>query len=116
MTMADDAKRPIRTDALPVEVMAKLSLCQLQALKSRWITTIDAFVAAAATEEGRAGLCQALDVEMEALDDILLDARDSLGEERYRELLAPTPGGPTGALLAEDQQPADGSATGDEGS
>jgi len=114
--MADDADRQGRTDALPLERMAKLSPRQLQALKSRWITTIDSFVAAAATEEGRAGLCSVLDIEADTLDEVLQDARDALGEERYTELLAPRPGGPTGALLDDDQQqPADGSATGGEG-
>ena len=116
--MAGDADRPRRTDALPIEGMAMLSPRQLQALKSRWMTTIDAFVAAASPEEGRAGLCEALGVAMEVLDDILRDARDSLGEERYRKLLAPKPGGPTGALWDEKEQRrrAAGSATGDEGS
>jgi len=114
--MAGDADRQSRTDALPLEGMARLSPCQLQALKSHWITTIDSFVAAAATEEGRAGLCSALEIEADTLNEVLQDARDALGEERYRELLAPKPGGPTGALLDDDQQqPADGSATGDEG-
>ena len=116
--MAGDADRLNRADKLPIEGMAKLSPCQLQALKSRWMTTVGAFVAAAATEEGRAGLCQALDVELEALHEILQDARDSLGEERYGKLFDPKPGGPTGALWdeKEQRQPADGSAEGDEGS
>jgi len=114
--MVDDANRQSHTDSLPIEGMARLSPHQLQALKSRWITTINAFVAATATEESRAGLCQALDVELEALDDMLRDARDSLGEERYRDLQAPRPGGPTGALLDDDQQQRiDGPVTGDEG-
>ena len=117
VTMAGDVDRSRSTGAFPIEGMAKLSPCQLQALKSRWMTTIDTFVAAAATEEGRAGLCKALDIELELLDDILQDARNSLGEERYRGLLAPTPGGPTGALLDEEEQhSADGSTMGDEGS
>ncbi|MCC5829237.1 MAG: hypothetical protein JJU36_07295 [Phycisphaeraceae bacterium] len=98
-------------DALALERLTRLSFCQLQALKSRWITTIDAFVAAAATVRGRAGLCSALDIEMDTLDEVLRDACDALGEQRYRDLLAARPGGPTGALLEDDHQlPADGSA------
>lgn len=105
-----------RAESLPIERIGGLSPSQSEALRSRWITTIDSFVAAAATEEGRAGLCSALEIEADQLDDVLQDARGALGEERYRELLAPKPGGPTGALLDDDQQqPADGSATGDEG-
>jgi len=114
--MAGGSDRLDCGDSLPIEEMAKLSFRQLQALKSRWITTINAFVAAAATKEGRAGLCRVLDVKLEVLDDILRDACDSLGEERYRQLLAPRSGGPTGALLDDDQQQRiDGPVTGDEG-
>ncbi len=82
----------------PLEGMRRLTPSQLQALEYRWLTTIDSFVAAASTEEGRAGLCIALDVKSETLDVLLQDARDSLGEERYRELSAARPGGSTGAL------------------
>ncbi len=93
---SDDNRIFINTH--PLEGMRRLTPSQLQALEYRWLTTIDSFVAAASTDEGRAGLCIALDVEPEALDALLQDARDSLGEERYRELSAARPGGPTGAL------------------
>ena len=111
--MAGDADTQGRSNALPLGGLARLSPCQLQALKSYWITTVDSLVAAAATREGRAGLCSALDIESVALDAVLQDARNALGEKRYRELLTPRPGGPTGALLDDDQQqPTDGSAKG----
>ncbi len=114
--MAGETDRNDGTDALPIEGMAKLSPRQLQALKSRWLTTVEALVGAAATEEGRAGLCSALGIEADQLNDVLHDARDALGQERYMELLAPKPGGPTGAILDDgQQQPADGPATGDGG-
>lgn len=93
-----DNNRILLTSHHPLEGMHRLTLCQLQALEYRWLTTIDSFVAAASTEDGRAGLCRALDVEPEALDVLLQDARDSLGEERYRELSTARAGGPTGAL------------------
>ena len=89
----------------PVEGLCNLTPCQLKALENRWMTTIESFVAAASTEEGRAGLCRALDVGSEALDVLLQDARDSLGEERYLELSAAKSGGPTGALWDEKSMP-----------
>ncbi len=82
----------------PIEGMYRLTPCQLKAFEDQWMTTIESFVAAASTEEGRAGLCRALDVGFGALDSLLQDARDSLGEERYLELSTARPGGQTGAL------------------
>ncbi len=113
--MAGSLDKPGRAAACPLGRMPSLSLAHLEVLKSRWIRTIDAFVAAAAIEDGREGLCKALGVEPKALDNLLQEARDVLGEERYLELTTPRPGGPTGALWEEKdhRQTADGSATED---
>ena len=114
--MKKDADKRSQTSPRPIEGMAKLSPRQIQALKSRWLTTVEAFVGAAATEEGRAGLREVLGIDPDALENLLRDARCALGEERFRELMTPKPGGPTGALLDDDQQQLpDGSAMGDEG-
>jgi len=96
--MAGDVDRQDRTEAHPIEGMSKLSLRQIQALKSRWLTSIEAFVGAAATEEGRAGLREALEDASITLDDLLQEARNMLDEQRFRELMRPEPGGQTGAL------------------
>jgi hypothetical protein len=60
------------------------------------------------------GLCQALDIGQEELDSLLQDARDALGDDRYRELMKARAGGPTGALWDEKEhrKSADGSAEG----
>jgi hypothetical protein len=50
-------------------------------------------------EEGRAGLLSALSIDAGALNNLLHDTCVALGEKRYKELLAPRPDGPTGALL-----------------
>ena len=92
----------VRTSTRPIEGMRQLTSCQLKTLESRWKTTLDSFVAMASTEEGRAGLCKALYIEPEVLDDLLHDARDALGEKRYRELSQAKSGGPTGALWDEE--------------
>ena len=85
--------------------MQSLSPRQLEALESRWITTIDSFVAASAsTKEGREGMCRVLDIKAEELDALLRDACAVLGEERYRELLKGEPGGPIGALWNNDNK------------
>ena len=103
--MAGNSDKQGRTDTHPLEGMSKLSLRQIQALRSRWMTTIEALVGAAATEEGRVGLREALDIAHEALDDLLREAQEMVGEERFRELMKPNPGGPTGALWdAKDER------------
>ena len=109
--MAGDANKQGRNDAHPVEGMAKLSPCPVQAQDSQRITANDFLVAAATTEEGRAGRCSVLDIKADALDEVLQDARDAFGKKRHTELLAPRPGGSDD----DQQQPADGPATGGEG-
>ena len=108
--MDGNTSQPASTETRPIADMCRLTLAQQEALKSRWLTTIDAFVAAAATPEGQAGLCKVLEVEPDALGVLLQDARDSLGEDRYAALMHPRPGGPTGALF-EDQNRPDADAT-----
>lgn len=87
---------------LSVEAIPLFSEKQCEALKARWITTMDAFAAAAATAEGRTGLCGLLDVDAAALEALLGKARELLGDERYAALTVPSPGGPLGALLEEN--------------
>ena len=99
--MADDADKEGGIEAHLLERVLRLSLRQVQVLKSYLLTTIEALVGIAATEEGRTGLREALDIAPEASDDLLQEARDKLGEERFLELVKPKPGGPTGILWDE---------------
>jgi hypothetical protein len=116
--MVDGTDSPSRPDEIPIEELTKLAPFQVQALKSRWMTTVDAFVAAAATKGGQVGLCKAMEVEPDSLGDLLQEAHDLLGEDRFRILLDPKPGGPTGVLWdeAEPWRTADGSSPAVDGS
>jgi len=99
---------------IPIERLPGLSKKQQKLMQINWIASIDAFVAAASTKEGRSGLCSLLSIRNSALNHLLHDARQALGEERFRELSIPRPGGPLGALHDRDQQrPSEGSNTED---
>jgi hypothetical protein len=93
---------PRLRDEHPIEEMSSLAPEQVRVLRSRWLVTIEAFVAAAATSEGRVGLCQALGAGENDLDNLLHDARRLLGDDRYRALMQSKPGGPMGALWDEE--------------
>jgi|GEM_PF-2133828 len=103
--MVSDADRLGGADVIPLSSLAELTHSQVLTLKSHWITSIDALVAAAATEGGRRGICQALNIDTGRLAGILRGACDRLGDRRYRELSDAQPGGPTGARWNDDDAP-----------
>ncbi len=82
----------------PIDQLAILTIDQRQALKLRWLTTVEALIAASATPEARAGLVHLLGCDSEDFDELLSQAKTMLGDERYCELVTPCAGGPTGAL------------------
>ncbi len=100
-----DANHLDRPEPEPLRALAGLTPCQSALLEGRWITTVDALVAAACTKEGRRGLCELLGVEEPALEDLLDGARQLLGEARYRELAPPRAGGLLGALYEQQDLP-----------
>jgi hypothetical protein len=113
--MASDSDRQGCTDAHPVEGMAKLSLCRLQALKVLGITAIDSLVAGDAVDGGGVSLCLPLDADVDTLGDVLQSTHGALCRERYREPLVWMHGSATEDLLeGRQQQTEDRSATGDE--
>lgn len=97
--------RPHALPCLPLERLDGLTDHHCQALNSHWINTLDALVAASATEEGRQGLCRLLDMNSAAFDNVLEQAHSLLGEQRYTELKTPVPGRPTGLLLDDAEKP-----------
>ena len=110
--MTRNVEKPSGEDVHSIDQMASLTIRQRQVLKLRWITTVEAMVAAAATPEARAGLVQVLGGDSTSLDQLLGQARTMLGEDRYRELLAPCAGGATGALWEDpDRHPGAGRAS-----
>ena len=101
VNMMSDSDRSGRSGAFSIEGISKFSQRQIRALKSRSLMTVESFVAAAATEEGMAGLSEALEIVPEALDELLREARNILGEKLFRKLNKTRPGGPTGTLMDE---------------
>lgn len=113
--MAGDADRQGRTDAHPIDGMARLSPRQLQALKSQGLTVIKSFVAGDALDGGEVSPHLALDAEADALGDVLQCPHGSLGKDLWSEPRAWRRGGAAEALLERGQQrTADGSAGGEE--
>jgi len=98
MNIANNSKRPV--ESLSLDFIGKFSVSQIEALNSLWINSIGEFVAAASTEEGREGLRMLLGLDRESFSSLLKDFREILGEDRFRELSTPTPGGPLGALFS----------------
>ena len=82
-----------------------LSSEQIARLKEHWIETPDQFIAAVATEEGKAGMCRLL-----ALDELQLKACvkrfvKGFSPDVVKRLQSTRPGGELGAILPK--QPAD---------
>ena len=95
----DDDNAPVGLDRL-----SSLSEEQRAALHGRWITTVDGFVAASATEAGRASLRALLALDAGGLSAALEAARALLGDARFGALRTPTPGGALGALCDEPRE------------
>jgi len=77
---------------------------RVQLLQKRWITTVEAVIAAANTDEGKSGLAKSLGMSAVEVGRLLEKAREVVGTERYTELSTPKRGGPTGALLSEEDK------------
>lgn len=74
-----------------------------QTLRSRWITTVEQFVAAAATDQGRKGLETLLaEDSLVTVVEVLREALDVIGPDCYNALIQMRSGGPLGARF-DDQ-------------
>ncbi|MCK5861566.1 MAG: hypothetical protein KAH38_03710 [Candidatus Hydrogenedentes bacterium] len=89
---------------IAIQNLKGLSDEQYQVLLSRWINTVDSFVGAVALDAGRSGLCEMLEIDAAAMESLLSEAHELLGEVRYNILSTATSGGPLGVLLEEEKK------------
>lgn len=89
------ASRPEKEHEL--SALRSLSSGSAQMLRSHWINTVEQFVSAGATEEGREGLKKLLVDTQVPFDALLQEAREILGAQQYETLMQAKPGGPLGA-------------------
>jgi len=97
------AKEP-ETGTSPLAVLGILSLNQVETLGKRWIGTVEALVGAAASDTGRKGLMALLEMTEDQMVALLQRASEMLGPQRFQEIISGRPGGPTGALLTDQQK------------
>jgi hypothetical protein len=88
----------------PLRNFPTLTPGQVQVLRAQWIETAEAFLGTASTPAGREGLARLLSVSDEELQRLLEKARELVGPGRADGLSQPTPGGPLGSLLTEEQK------------
>lgn len=91
-------------NAHPIRQMPGLSKDQIQQLHDRWIDTVEAFLGVAATPEGKAGLAGLLGLAPEQVEPLVQQAIGVVGADQARGLMSPQPGGPTGAVLTDEQR------------
>ena len=78
---------------------------QIARLKEHWIETIEQFLSAVATEEGRVGVCRLLALDGSQLEDCVKRFTEKLPPDVAEQLRSTRPGGQLGANLP--QQDAD---------
>ena len=100
--MAPGPNHPDNTH--PIRQIPGLSESQVQRLHDRWIDTVEAFLGAAATPEGKSGLVALLGLSPEQLEPLVQQATDLVGADVARKLMLPQRGGPTGVVLTEEQR------------
>jgi hypothetical protein len=98
-----DAMKP-GADTSPLEDLGMLSASQVESLRKRWIKSVEALAGVAASDSGREGLAVLLEMTKEQIAALLQKASEVLGPQRYQEITAARPGGPTGALFTDEQK------------
>lgn len=83
-----------------------------QALQSHWIVSVEQFVAAAATAQGRKGLESLLGGGASIVDGLLRQSLELLGRTRYEALIQAKAGGPLGAKFNDPMVTSCGSKEG----
>ena len=78
---------------------------QIARLKEHWIETVEQFLSAVATQEGKGGMCRLLAIDEAQLESCVTYLSRGLSPEVVERLQSTTPGGELGANLP--QQPAD---------
>ncbi|RME93651.1 MAG: hypothetical protein D6766_07750 [Verrucomicrobia bacterium] len=87
-----------RVPGRPLTEAVGLSPEMLRRLGSRWFTTVEQVLGAAATPEGRDGLCRILQLEPGELEALLNRLRDQLRPETAAALKKTAQGGAMGLL------------------
>jgi hypothetical protein len=98
--------QPKEPDAVtsPLVALGVLSISQVETLGKRWINTVEALVGAAASDTGRKGVMALLEMTDEQMSVLLQKASEVLGPQRFQAIISGRPGGPTGALLTDQQK------------
>lgn len=97
----------------PFAAIPSLTEHDRDVLARLWFTSVDELVAACATPEGALSVAETLDLDAEAFQSLMDEARAVLGEARFDALLEPAPEHPFGYRLDEPDSPstADAGAT-----
>ncbi len=88
----------------PLEQLNSLTQYHVNQLHDQWITTVEGFLGLTATPEGRSGLNQLLGVSQEQMEELVGEAVVVVGPDAVERLTTPRPGGPTGAVLEDNQK------------
>ena len=88
----------------PLDQLEGLSAEAVASLRGRWIETAEQLVALAASEDGRAGLKELLDLDDDALGELVARAKALVGSEGTARLSQATPGGTLGVVLTDEQK------------
>ena len=84
--------------------LTRLSPESVQLLKARWVDTVEGFVGMTASGDGKEASQRLLGIDRGQLDSVLEEAEAILGKEAFVKYSTPTPGGPTGVILTEEQR------------
>jgi hypothetical protein len=86
---------------------------QVDRLREHWIETIEQFLSAAATDEGRAGMCRLLDLTELEFANCARRLAEGLPSDIVEGLKSTRPGGELGANLPQQAADRGDSETGD---
>ncbi|MFC1762207.1 hypothetical protein ACFL6U_09005 [Planctomycetota bacterium] len=90
----------------PLKLEAIFSKTQIQRLAAHWITTPQQILAVGATDEGRGGLAQLLEIDLVSLVSVLDRLAGQMSPEEVRRLQDIKEGGQLGVILPPDvEQP-----------
>ena len=96
--MTDDS---VDNTGIPSALADALTTEQIDRLKEHWIETPEQFLAAVATEEGKAGMCRLLALDGAQLDACSKELSKGLPPGALERLQSTRPGGELGAMLPE---------------
>lgn len=87
----------------PLTAVPLLNSEQQGVLARQWIVTVEQLVSACATPAGREAMAVLLAIGDEEFEALLASLARMIGEERFRQLLTPIPGGELGLLLEKPE-------------